>query len=97
MRSKVTVVSFLHSGVIDTAMICTAESLTVQPTLLNIFEFEAVFEKTSTRVSGAQGKLFDEKKTRGRKSRVRVPLKSSFKKPSIQRWEFNFVSSYNFA
>jgi hypothetical protein len=62
MRSKVTVVSFLHSGVIDTAMICTAESLTVQPTLLNIFEFEAVFEKTSTRVSGAQGKLFDEKK-----------------------------------
>jgi hypothetical protein len=36
--------------------------------------FEAVFQKVPTRVSGAWGKLFDEK-TRGRKSRVGVPLK----------------------
>jgi hypothetical protein len=35
-------------------------------------EFEAIFKKALIRVSGAQGELFDEKKTRGRKSRVRV-------------------------
>jgi hypothetical protein len=40
-------------------------------------EFEAVFKKalTRARVSGASGELFYEKKTRGRKSRIRVPLK----------------------
>jgi hypothetical protein len=36
-------------------------------------EFEAIFEKAWTCVSGVQGKLFDEK-NRSRKSRVRVPL-----------------------
>jgi hypothetical protein len=39
-------------------------------------EFEAVFEKTLTRVWGVQGNLFDEK-TRGRKSRVRAPLRKA--------------------
>jgi hypothetical protein len=40
----------MHIGVIDTA---------VQPTLSNIREFEAIFEKAW---KGAQGKLFDEEK-----------------------------------
>jgi hypothetical protein len=38
-------------------------------------EFEAIFKKALTRVSGAQRDLFDEK-NRGRKSRDRVPLKT---------------------
>jgi hypothetical protein len=33
-------------------------------------EYEVIFKKALTCVSVAQGKLFDEKKTRGRKSRV---------------------------
>jgi hypothetical protein len=37
-------------------------------------EFEDIFEKALTSVSGAQGKLYDEE-TRGRKSRVRVSLR----------------------
>jgi hypothetical protein len=42
--------------------------------VLNIFANSKLylFEKTLTRVSGAQGQLFDEK-TSGRKSHVRVP------------------------
>jgi hypothetical protein len=55
MRCKVIAVSYLHSGVNDTA---------VQPTLSIIFpEFEAIFEKALTWGSGTQEKLFDEKKT----------------------------------
>jgi hypothetical protein len=37
-------------------------------------EFEAMFKKAFTRVSGAKGEFFDEKKTCGRKSRIRVLL-----------------------
>jgi hypothetical protein len=48
MRSKVTAVSYLRSGVIDFVEF--------------LREFEAIFEMALTRVrSGAQGKLFDEK------------------------------------
>jgi hypothetical protein len=36
-------------------------------------EYEAICKKAFTRVSGAQMELFDEK-TKGRKSRDRVPL-----------------------
>jgi hypothetical protein len=39
-------------------------------------EFEAEFKKALARESGAQGVLFDEKKTEGRKSRDTVPLKT---------------------
>jgi hypothetical protein len=39
-----------------------------------LHEFEAIFEKALTR---DQGKLFEEKKSRGLKSRVRVPLRIS--------------------
>jgi hypothetical protein len=39
-------------------------------------KFEDIFKKAFPRLSGAYGELFDEiKKTRGRKSRVRVPFK----------------------
>jgi hypothetical protein len=43
----------MHIRVIDTEE---------KPTLLNIYaNYEALFQKALTRVSGAQGKLFDEK------------------------------------
>jgi hypothetical protein len=82
--------SWLHRGVNDTAVICIAVSLTSMchaqrchwhrcPTnFINYLrEFEALFEKALTGVSGTQGKLSD-KKNRGRKSRVRVPLRFFF-------------------
>jgi hypothetical protein len=40
-------------------------------------EFEAICKKALARESGVQMELFDEKKTGGRKSRDRVPLKVS--------------------
>jgi hypothetical protein len=56
-------------GVIDTA--CTIFAFENQPYL---GEFEAEFKKALARESGAQGVLFYEKKTEGRKSRDAVPL-----------------------
>jgi hypothetical protein len=41
---------------------------------IDLGEFEAEFKKPFARGSGAQGVLFDEKKTAGRKSRDTVPL-----------------------
>jgi hypothetical protein len=52
-------------GVIDTACTIFASVLG---------EFEAEFKKALAHESGAQGVLFDEKKTEGRKSRDTVPL-----------------------
>jgi hypothetical protein len=42
-------------------------------------EFEAEFKNALARESGAQGVLFDEKKTEGRKSRDTVPLNRKMK------------------
>jgi hypothetical protein len=40
-------------------------------------EFETIFKKALTRVSGALGELiYEEKKNIGRQSRVRIPLTS---------------------
>jgi hypothetical protein len=67
----------MHNGVIYTAVICIAVSLTplwqAQRYYLHrcatnfvdyLREFEAIFEKALTWVSEAQGKLFDEKNQR---------------------------------
>jgi hypothetical protein len=77
---------WLHSDVNDPAVPVTAVSMTqLFPSqechwhccatnfVEYLREFEAIFEKALTRVTGAQGKLFDEK-NRGRKSHVRVPF-----------------------
>jgi CBS domain containing-hemolysin-like protein len=53
----------MHSGVIDTVVL---------PIFSNIFE--AIYEKALTSVSGAKGKLFDEK-SGGPKTCARVPLR----------------------
>jgi hypothetical protein len=76
----------MHSGVIDTAMTCTAVSLTplwqaqryiintaVQP-ILSIKKFEDILKKALTREFMGLEEVVWLKKTRGRKSRVRVPL-----------------------
>jgi hypothetical protein len=61
---------FLNAwGVIDTG--CTILAFENRSYL---GEFEAEFKKALARKSGAQGVLFDEKKTKGRKSRDAVPL-----------------------
>jgi hypothetical protein len=63
----------MHSGVNDTAMHCAAKSyFRIKKKHTHCFVsfakiFEAMLEKALARVSGAQVKLFDEKKTRGRK------------------------------
>jgi hypothetical protein len=77
MNSGVIDTADMHSGGIDTGMTCLAVSL---PPLWQaqwwhwhrcatkfvdyLREFEVIFEKALTRVSGAQGKLFDKKKLR---------------------------------
>jgi hypothetical protein len=43
---------------------------------MSVSIFEATFEKAFTRVSEPREKMFDEKETRGRKSRVRVFLRA---------------------
>jgi hypothetical protein len=80
----------MHSGGIDTAVICSGVSDTtvtctvVSLTFLADFlrEFEAIFKKALARESVALGELFDEK-NRGRKSHVRVPSKKHFHENSM--------------
>jgi gluconate kinase len=62
----------MHSGVIDTVVKCTAVqyncyrydmySSVIDTAVQYLREFEATFERALTRVSGDQGKLFDENK-----------------------------------
>jgi hypothetical protein len=60
---------FGHSGVID-----TAEAKVGDFKVEYLREFHAICKKALTRGSGVLEKLFDEKKTRGRKSPDTVPF-----------------------
>jgi hypothetical protein len=84
----------MHSSIFDTAVTCTAESLTTlwyaqrchwhrcdmhwhrcETNFVDfLHEFEAIFKKALTHVSGAYKSCLMKKKTRGQKCRVRVPL-----------------------
>jgi hypothetical protein len=69
----------MHSGVMDTAMICTIAHHCRWHHCANNFleylrEFEATFEKALTRASGPQGKLFHEK-NHGSKISCQGPFK----------------------
>jgi hypothetical protein len=78
MRSKVTAVSYLLSGVNDTAVPCAAKSdFLIKKTVCLIIR-EDVRKKVgcSPVYQGPRGSCLM-KKNRGRKSRVRVPLKTS--------------------
>jgi hypothetical protein len=83
------VVSYLYSGVNDNAVRVTEVSITPLCILQRchwhccatnfvnyLREFEAIFEKALTWVSGTQRKKYDEK-NRGFISRVRIPLSTS--------------------
>jgi hypothetical protein len=76
--------SWLHSGVNDTAVICTATNFAHY-----LREFEAIFEKALTCVSGSQRKLFDKKKNRGPKSRVRVYFKTTTFQTNVTKINYN--------
>jgi hypothetical protein len=79
MRSKVTAVSCLHSGVNDSAVHVTAVSmahLCNQLCRLTL-QIRSHIQKDLNPCIRGLGEMFDEeKKTRGRKSRVRVPLRN---------------------
>jgi hypothetical protein len=80
----------MHNGVIDTAVMCTAFSLT--PMCKQLCQFspriEAIFKKALARVSGAQGKLFEEKK----KPELKISCQSPFKYFEILLQDFTFAS-----